>query len=128
MSAMDATDGGDEAAELRSDLTCGRWERLADPLLPVLLLADAGDWWAFARAACADFLVMACPHAPDDVEEACSEEHMAASWPAGEEQRSALHPDVLEANLWWAGERLRHCAGHQAQRDALAVLLRWPAG
>lgn len=125
---MDAADGGDEAAGLRGDLTCGRWERLTDPLLPVLLLADAGGWWSFARAACADFLVMACPCAPDDVEEECSASHLAVTWPADQEKRSALHPDVIEANLRWSAERLRHSTGCEAQRDALAVLLRWPAG
>ena len=116
----------DEAAQLRADLQSGQWERLTDPLLPVLLLADAGPWWTLARAACADFLVMGCPRAPDEVEDECSAAYAAVRWPGGgEEERSALHADVVEANLAWAHARLQHRAGCQEQRDALAVLVQW---
>ena len=54
----------DERAQLRADLEAGRWQRLTDPLLPLVLLDDPGDWWSRARAACARRMLDQI--APDD--------------------------------------------------------------
>ncbi|RYZ17324.1 MAG: hypothetical protein EOO70_02265 [Myxococcaceae bacterium] len=42
----------DEAAQLRADLKAGLWQRLLDPLLPLVLLDNPGEWWRRAAYEC----------------------------------------------------------------------------
>lgn len=42
----------DEAGELRAALVVGTWRRLTDPLVPLLVLSDPGEWWREASREC----------------------------------------------------------------------------
>lgn len=93
----------DEAAQLRADLAAGRWQRLVDPLLPLVLLEDAGSWWHRAYGRCLGAL---------------SDDLLNIPYAGG-----------ITYSLPQVERRLERrgvpCPAHRA---ALDVLRRWPAG